>query len=187
MSSQRYQRVSPGNRPVDGPLSLHTQSYSHNSLQVAEHDEDASSPIMATSNTHQDIPSSPPPSFRSRASSRRNSAQHDETEAERSLEDAFAGPEDDESDDEDHSDSRRLVRSSDRTSEDVPAPGNVQRRVTDIPTFPASGSTGGRVYGGGNGTRDGVFANISAKPRPGEELEEKPPVCTPYLRIQVIH
>ena len=44
----------------------------------------------------------------------------------------------------------------------------VERRVSSLPT--------GRVYGGGTGTHDGVFANMSAKPQPGEEADEKPPV-----------
>jgi hypothetical protein len=39
---------------------------------------------------------------------------------------------------------------------------------------PATATTGGRVYGGGSGS-DGVWANINAKPRAGEDVEEKPP------------
>jgi hypothetical protein len=52
----------------------------------------------------------------------------------------------------------------------------VQRRVTQLPVFQPTGASGtGRVYGGGQ--NDGVWANLSAKPTRGEDLEEKPPVC----------
>ena len=54
--------------------------------------------------------------------------------------------------------------------------------MTEIPTFTPGGSAGGRVYGGGSSTNDGVFANITAKPRAGEDLEEKPPV-SPYITL----
>jgi hypothetical protein len=51
----------------------------------------------------------------------------------------------------------------------------VERRVTQLPVFPpATNARGARIYGGGN--NDGVFANMSAKPVPGEEVDEKPPV-----------
>jgi len=51
--------------------------------------------------------------------------------------------------------------------------------VTQLPVGPPAATTrAGRTYGGGN--MDGVFANINAKPVPGEEVDEKPPVsiCT---------
>lgn len=134
------------------------------------------------------IPQSPPPSFRSRASSRRNSSQQDHQhneEHDRVLDDAFAAPSDDESENDDDdatSGSRRLIRNNERqNSSDDDHPGrSMDRRVTEINMFmpgASQGATTGRVYGGGNSTRDGVFANISAKPTPGEDLEEKPPVC----------
>jgi len=74
------------------------------------------------------------------------------------------------SDGEDHG----LSRNSDEVR-----PRGIERRVTQLPAFvpvpPASaaGAARGRVYGGGQ--NDGVFANLSAKPTRGEELEEKPP------------
>lgn len=135
----------------------------------------------------QPIPNSPPPSFRSRNSSRRNSAQHDhhrDEDADRDIDDAFAAPSDDESEhDGPDADRRRLVQSSDRdSSPEAPAP-EVQpprlgRRVTEINMFLPGGSrsNNNRVIGGGSSANDGVFANISAKPIRGEELEEKPPV-----------
>ena len=43
-----------------------------------------------------------------------------------------------------------------------------------MPVFQPPTATG-RVYGGGSGS-DGVFANLSAKPDPGEKTEEHPPV-----------
>jgi len=48
---------------------------------------------------------------------------------------------------------------------------SVETRVTQYPAF---ATTTSRVYGGGN-ANDGVFANLSAKPTHGEELDEKPP------------
>lgn len=57
-----------------------------------------------------------------------------------------------------------------RGSSERPA---VERRVTQLPVFPPATRTG-RIYGGGN--TDGVFANMSAKPVAGEEVDEKPPV-----------
>lgn len=59
----------------------------------------------------------------------------------------------------------------------APRPDAPVRTQTAIPTFapavPAGGS--GRVVGSSQ-ANDGVFANISAKPKVGEDLEEKPPV-----------
>lgn len=61
----------------------------------------------------------------------------------------------------------------------TPAP--LQRRVTELPSFvsqaaAATSQWGTRIFGGGSMANDGVFANLSAKPTRGEELEEKPPV-----------
>jgi hypothetical protein len=55
----------------------------------------------------------------------------------------------------------------------------IERRVTQLPVFQNQSTEPrtSRVYGGGN--NDGVWANLSAKPTRGEEVEEKPPVCTP--------
>ncbi|KAK3637000.1 hypothetical protein LTR56_013896 [Elasticomyces elasticus] len=129
------------------------------------------------------IPSSPPPSFRSRASSRRTSREEQHrSEEERNLDDAFDAPSDDEDDDARPHDQRRLmsgehaVSSNEEAAEETseaqrPAPG--QRRVTEIPVFAPSATTG-RVVGNTQ-SNDGVFANITAKPRVGEDLEEKPP------------
>jgi hypothetical protein len=44
----------------------------------------------------------------------------------------------------------------------------VERRVTELPAFRPMPTSAGQT--------DGVFANLSAKPEPGQALEEKPPV-----------
>ncbi|KAI4729974.1 hypothetical protein E4T49_02184 [Aureobasidium sp. EXF-10728] len=155
--------------------------FSSNYERVQTHDDDDH---VAGQNS-QPIPNSPPPSFRSRNSSRRNSAQHDhhhDEDADRDIDDAFAAPSDDESDhDGPDADRRRLVQSSDPDSPEAPAPQaqppRLGRRVTEINMFltGAGRSSNSRAVGGGSSANDGVFANISAKPTRGEELEEKPP------------
>ena len=147
-------------------------------IQVATHDDDDSGSPIA-------VPNSPPPSFRSRTSSPPRDVRRD-SEQQRNLNDAFDAPSDDDSDDEaEPRDRRRLIQSEhtpSRTSSDeeyaitlgTPARPPPQRTVTEIPVF-APPTSSGRVVGGGTQVNDGVFSNISAKPRPGEELEEKPP------------
>lgn len=189
MSPQRYERVrrlSPVSEPSLHPL-ITTNTLD---LQVAEYDEDES-PISP--HPQNPIPNSPPPSFRSRASSptsrRLLSDDPLATDAERTLADTFDSPSDDEDSDDEHGDGmddrQRLMRGNpsdsrnddqtDRQSDEV-RPRGLERRVTQLPAFtpqPASGH--GRVYGGGQ--NDGVFANLSAKPSRSDDLEEKPPVC----------
>lgn len=142
-------------------------------IQVAGDDtnEDASthSPIA--------LPSSPPPSFRSRTSSRRPSREQDvrQSEEDRDLNDAFDAPSDDD-DDEHARDRRRLIRdttpsSPTSTAAAAPRPEGPTRAVTQIPTFTPSG----RAVGGGSHANDGVFANLNAKPRAGDDVDEKPP------------
>ncbi|CAK3963154.1 metal homeostasis bsd1 [Lecanosticta acicola] len=147
--------------------------------QIAAEDTDDHGPVQSPLA----IPTSPPPSFRSRNSSRRTSRDEGrQSEDERDLDDAFDAPSDDE-DDEDARDRRRLIpetRQDNATSGEAAAaaqsssgsrPDAPQRQVTQIPTFvPAAPS--GRMIGN---SRDGVWANLSAKPRPGEDVEEKPP------------
>jgi len=144
----------------------------------------------AIAHTPMPVPDSPPPSFRSRASSRRTSQDnnHNRSEEERNLHDAFDAPSDDESDDGNNADQRRLIQrtpshSSSNASEPTTSqpraqrPASPQRTVTQIPVYaptPATAAAGGRIYGGGSGS-DGVWANLAAKPRAGEDVEEKPP------------
>ncbi|KAK0642415.1 putative metal homeostasis protein bsd1 [Lasiodiplodia hormozganensis] len=160
--------------------------------RVSAHDEDdhvsSSNSNAAAPGPQYPIPSSPPPSFRSRASSpsqQRLLSEHDplSSDADRELEDTFASPSDDESDDE-HGDGmddrQRLMRGQpessrsddghEGSSEEESRPRPIVRRVTQLPAF----VPGGRVIGGGSGN-DGVFANLSAKPSREDEAEEKPP------------
>jgi hypothetical protein len=146
--------------------------------QVAGDDE-AQSPV-ASLGAQQWPPASPPPSFRSRASSPTDGASRrllsDDpiaNEEDRTLADTFDSDSDDDEDDDGRDDRQRLMRGNPRT-EDPPAAPGIQRRVTEIPVYNTqTPAATGRVYGGGNG---GVWANLSAKPTRGEDAEEKPPV-----------
>jgi len=160
MSSQRYERIN------------------------VHDDEDDDTPITPT--PHNTIPSSPPPSFRSRTSSpsSRHLLSQDPlaSEAEQTLADTF---DDGDSDGEDDTDDRqRLMRGQPdspvqeqaaQSNENGPRHPIIQRRVTELPAFapPVTGS--GRVIGGGRSTNDGVFANMAAKPERGEKGEDHPP------------
>ncbi|KAF2000429.1 metal homeostatis protein bsd2 [Amniculicola lignicola CBS 123094] len=157
--------------------------------RIANHD-DLDSPLSPNPSAPFPIPNSPPPSFHSRASSPTHGASRrllsDDplaTDADRTLADTFDSPSDeDDSDDEEGDgmdDRQRLMRGQPADSpvlaqgEDNPRQ-TIQRRVTQLPVFnPVAPTQGGRIYGGGQ--NDGVFANLSAKPTRGEDLEEKPP------------
>lgn len=173
MFSSNYERVRSARHAIFLYQYILTRS------QVQTHDDDDH---VAGQNS-QPIPNSPPPSFRSRNSSRRNSVQHHDDDADRDIDDAFAAPSDDESDhDVPDADRRRLVQSNGRDSPELSAPihpPQLGRRVTEINMFLPGGSRSNntRTIGGGSSANDGVFANISAKPTRGEELDEKPPVC----------
>lgn len=182
-SRQRYERVRkrlPYLPSWQTALQLTTPTHTHkNFFQVAADDTDE--PPMTQSAIA--VPTSPPPSFRSRTNSRRTSRDEAfETPEERSLNDAFDAPSDDESEDEGTQDQRRLIqrtRTSSRSPSSEEAPNGTgrpvaQRTVTEIPVFTPP-ATSGRVVGGGSQVHDGVWANLNAKPRPGEEIEEKPP------------
>lgn len=154
--------------------------------RVAEHDED-DSPISPQA--PYPIPNSPPPSFHSRASSPAAASRRllsDDpltSDADRTLADTFDSPSDDEDSDSENGDGvddrQRLMRGNptegaQHTTENSDAPRiGIERRVTQLPVFTPQPNTRGRVYGAGQ--NDGVFANLSAKPTPGEDLEEKPP------------
>jgi len=147
-----------------------------------------------SSQRYESVPSSPPPSFRSRASSpspsrnQRFFSENDPltSQADRTLADTFDSPSDDE-DDEGHDepdDRQRLMRgqaSADEEGDDASPsqnatgtpPRRIERRITQLPVF-APRANGGRVYGGGN-ANDGVFSNLAAKPASGDLEDEKPP------------
>jgi hypothetical protein len=143
------------------------------------------------------IPSSPPPSFHSRASSPSGGASRRllsddplDTDADRTLADTFDSPSDDEDSDSEHGDGlddrQRLMRGNPESqaegSDEAPRQG-IQRRVTQLPVFNTQAPRSTRVYGAGN--NDGVFANLSAKPQRGEDVEEKPPVSPSHTCTRV--
>jgi hypothetical protein len=158
--------------------------------RIAAHDDEDASPIDAHPQPVYPVPSSPPPSFRSRASSPTNASRRllsDDplsNDADRTLADTFDNPSDSEDSDDENGDGmddrQRLMRGqpeaaqSEDTEEQV-RPQGIQRRVTQLPVFqtPAAGARSSRIYGGGQ--NDGVWANLSAKPQPGGDVEEKPP------------
>lgn len=172
MPSQGYERVrclaSPDRTPTDSP-------------QVAA-DDDADPPAASLS-SQQWPPASPPPSFHSRASSpttRRLLADDPLAHPQdRTLADTFDSDSDDDDDEHGRDDRQRLMRGNPPPDDAAAAPPAIQRRMTELPAFNTQAPATGRVYGGGNG---GVWANLSAKPTRGEDVEEKPPVGTPTLR-----
>jgi hypothetical protein len=142
--------------------------------QVNAHDDDADSLVSPVAQTQRmTTPSSPPPSFHSRASSPNRHSRVDPA-----LADAF---DDDASDDE--ADDRQLLVRRDTAPQAPETSGAIQLPADSsqpplMPSVEASAAaTRGRVMGGGIGT-DGVFANMSARPERGaaSEKDEQPPV-----------
>lgn len=175
---------------MTSPIHIAARSLIHSQVDTHDHENDDSSisPVSASGGT----PASPPPSFRSRASSLtgrrllRDDPLHNDADHE--LADAFG--DDGGSDDEQEPDDRqRLMRADTSRSvsvaedatpipaSDAPRPPVIERRVTALPVFRPQPSSN-RVIPGVTAPRpaaDGVFANLSAKPSPGERSEEKPP------------
>jgi hypothetical protein len=155
---------------------------------VATHDEDDHVEGHNYDQHHTQIPNSPPPSFRSRASSPVFRQDLLRTEADRELHDTFDSPSDDEGFDEGNNepeDRQRLMHGRSPTVEDPStqpqvvvgqtatpraSQNRIVRMVTQLPIF-----NRGQTYGAGN-QNDGVFANLSAKPQRGDDVDEKPPV-----------
>lgn len=154
--------------------------------QVAAHDDDDTKDTPQSPQAPFPIPASPPPSFHSRASSPAAASRRllsDDplaNDADGTLADTFDADSDD--DDDESDDRQRLMRGSpeeQREADDStlrPVRPGRQRSVTELPVFNTVTPSGGRIYGGGQ--NDGVWANLSAKPTRGEEVEEKPPVRT---------
>lgn len=178
MSSQRYERVRTP--PPASPLNHDCTPEgitSNNHHQVSAND--AETPISPT------IPNSPPPSFRSRASS--PTSRHDAA-VDQNLADTFDADGSDSDEENDGDDRQRLMRGTPASSStdqmvtqrleattEAPRP-IIERRPTHLPVFSQpTHQPSGRVYGGGSAS-DGVFANLSAKPETGEKQEEHPPV-----------
>ena len=197
MSSQRYERVSGLRRYtiITDAVYVPDKNYVDNlCAQVSANDEDAIPEHLERSSTAEPIPSSPPPSFRSRASSpssrRLLSSDPIASEAERTLADTFDDGSDSDDDENRQGDDRqRLMRASTTLSEAeqrVVHDGNrpdLSTTATRLPgqvppatNIPARPYTGGAPFSSFSHSNDGVFANLNAKPERGEKLEEQPPV-----------
>lgn len=141
--------------------------------RVNAHDDEAETPTDPLPRPMHPVPNSPPPSFRSRTSSRERS-----NTVNPDLADAFDA-DGDESDDE-ADDRQRLVRGNSTPSFNDATRTGAATQPRGQPTAPITRPTGGapttsRVYGGGIQS-DGVFSNLSAKPETGEaEKDELPP------------
>ena len=127
------------------------------------------------------IPDSPPPSFRSRASSLSSSRWNvprnaTNTSVDRTLEDTFdAGDSDNENNDDDR---QRLMRNIGSHARAAEVPSETQRTDSGQQRIvsPPRRNTPFTTFSSSN---DGVFANLNAKPERGEKLEELPPVSIP--------
>ena len=206
MSSQRYERVSGLRRygVITNAIYVSDKAYVDNSCaQVSANDEDPIPENLRRSSTAESTPSSPPPSFRSRASSpssrRLLSSDPIASEAERTLADTFDDGSDSDDDGNNQGDDRqRLMRASTAQSEaeqrvvhDGDRP-DLSTTVTRLPgqmppatNVPARPYTGGAPFSSFSHSNDGVFANLNAKPERGEKLEEQPPVSQfPYFHAK---
>ena len=148
-------------------------------------------------------PSSPPPSFRSQASSptfRRLLSSDDplHNQEDQTLAETFDNGE--ASDAEDGLDDRQTLmraiphaagpeaeeqqepKSATTTTITGPQRSSIQRRITELPVF--ASITPRRQLPGGN---DGVFANLAAKPERGDAGDEKPPVCLQPRLIMIFY
>ncbi|TVY57297.1 Metal homeostatis protein BSD2 [Lachnellula suecica] len=146
--------------------------------RVANDEDTPNSPIT---------PNSPPPSFRSRASSptsRHLASDSHSAPVDQNLADTFDADGSDSDEENDGDDRQRLMRGQPAPAADATPPQStstaatrppiIERRPTILPAFNPTTRPTGRVYGGGSGS-DGVFANLSAKPETGGEKEEHPP------------
>ncbi|KAL8708785.1 MAG: hypothetical protein Q9220_006346 [cf. Caloplaca sp. 1 TL-2023] len=161
-------------------------------ISNSDRDDDPSD-AQANDDFHS-VPSSPPPSFRSRASSptsRPLLTSQDPliSEVDRTLADTFDDGSASDTESNDGGDDRqRLVRgntippidsqtTTTTTTTDGSRPVQTQRTVTGFPgvTPIVPGRTRGMPYSTFTSSNDGVFANLSAKPERGEKLEEEKP------------
>ncbi|KAL9596190.1 MAG: hypothetical protein Q9219_005976 [cf. Caloplaca sp. 3 TL-2023] len=159
---------------------------------VSNIDQDDEHPTTRADENFHSVPASPPPSFRSRASSLTTSRHlltsegHPSTEADRTLADTFNDGSTSDNESYDGGDDRqRLMRGNTvhyadnqtTTVSDGARPVSIQRTVTDFPgvTPVIPGRTRGMPYSTFASSNDGVFANLSAKPERGEKQEEEKP------------
>ena len=194
MSPQHYERVGSPKALLPPDRRNTAKRRLSDCLQISDDDhEDV--PITPTgAQDAQPTPSSPPPSFRSRASSlasRRLLSSEDPiaTEAERTLNDTFDDGSDSDDEQNNGDDRQRLMRSNtvrsiqdSRTVHDGGRP-----ELPGVATVPPSGATPNSVQVPARpytnnvpynsfSQNDGVFANLNAKPERGEKIEEQPPV-----------
>lgn len=207
--SGRYERVSSVEVSSSLLLGLLADTFALRLTQLNAHDQDdddhIASPTDHRSRTRlssQPAPSSPPPSFHSRASS---TAPRNRRVDDPALADAFDA---DESDSDDEPDDRqRLVRqnsdiasqsnSGSSTRQPTPLTGSsgASTPATRPPPAPSARpialatTSSNRIFGSGI-QNDGIFSNLTAKPeRAGTEKEEQPPVrrfpIFPFFRVIV--
>ncbi|KAG6127122.1 hypothetical protein E4U38_006468 [Claviceps purpurea] len=142
--------------------------------RVNDQDQDDEIQLSPEPKLTQPNPSSPPPSFRSRASSL---ARQDRAES--ALADAFRDDNENGSEDEDD-DRQMLMRRNTTTANTLPpallaADHGSSRPLSNSTQSNTLSDSRPRVVGGGVGS-DGVFANLSAKPdRTESEKDELPP------------
>ena len=143
---------------------------------------------------NQPVPTSPPPSFRSRTSSL-SSQQHvsrDErtTRVDQTLADTFNDGHASDDDGDDYGDDRQRLMRCSQTAQETSNSGNytvVRTQVRGPQSSPASAPpatipvfsrthVSATPYTAFSSSNDGVFANLNAKPERGEKNEEQPPV-----------
>lgn len=202
--SGRYERVSaigPPRKRNSHPAVRRQMQSADTRFQITqvnaydEEDDHVASPIDRSRNRlSQPTPSSPPPSFHSRASSTtpRNRRVEDPT-----LADAFDA--DDSDSDDEPDDRQRLVRqnsdlaplsnSDGSTRQNTPltsssgasTPASRPTPAQSARTTSAAATSSNRIFGSGI-QNDGIFSNLTAKPeRAGTEKEEQPPVRCPVV------
>ena len=124
------------------------------------------------------IPESPPPPFRSRASSiafRRQPSQTTSRPVDQTLADTFDTSPNDYNNDGIDDDRQRLMRDAVTTSQQPSETRQALQRAAT--SFPSMFGVGRNQNSGPSAiSNDGVFANLNAKPERGEKLEEQPPV-----------
>lgn len=185
-SRQRYERIlGTAEHDTDNSNSSHGLSRG-NHHGAAGNDDDENGIGFSHPHKPTPIPASPPPSFHSRDSSPGRPTPRDYADS--TLTDAFDDGSENEGDEATAS-RRRLIGSERSASPRGRNPSDrptvaMERRTTQLPVFPIANvaattpmtgaNTPRRVVGGGTGN-DGVFANLSAKPGTGEEMDEKPP------------
>jgi len=196
MSSQRYERVSVLRHDVSTalPQVLGRAKADSDCIQVSANDQDDHLEYTPEPATAESTPASPPPSFRSHASSPSSrhllSSDPITTEAERTLADTFDDGSDSDDDGNNEGDDRqRLMRANTIQSEtehrvvhdgdrpELPRtftrfPGVIPPVATTVAARPTAGGAPFNSFS----QNDGVFANLNAKPERGEEKEEQPPV-----------